>query len=139
MTAQQAQIVDDYFASILSRFYKMHQSGVDLIGIKKATEMVEGYLNTKTITPGEFEYIYDRTHQLGKLPKYNKTGKKWGLMNSCPVDILVEHVVDWRIPHKHIKQQLANNHPEFWKWYSDSNLLNRPKRSPIYSELFKEG
>jgi hypothetical protein len=139
MTPQQAQTVDDYFASILQRFWNMKQAGVDEIGLKKAIEMVERYQNTKTITPGEFEYVYNRTHSKGKLPKYNKTGKKWGLMNECPVDILVEHVVDWRIPHKHIKQQLADNHDLFWEWYSDSNLLNRPRYSKIYRELFKEG
>jgi hypothetical protein len=139
MTPQQAQTIDDYFASILSRFWNMNQSGVDTIGIKKATEMVEGYLKTKTITPGEFKYIYDRTHPLGELPKYNKTGKKWGLMDECPVDILVEYVVNWQIPHQSFKMKLAKNHPQFPDWYASSNNLNRPKLSPIYSELFKEG
>ena len=133
MTPKQAQTVDDYFASILSRFYNMYQSGVDPIGINKATEMVEGYLRNKTITPGEFKYIYDRTHPLGELPKYNKTGKKWGLMNECPVAILVEHVVDWRIPHAILKTKLAKNHPLFWDWYASNKQVN-----PVYSDLFTE-
>jgi hypothetical protein len=139
MTPQQTQIIDDYFASILNRFWNMNQEGVDLIGIKKATEMVEGYLKNKTITPGEFKYIYDRTHPLGKLPKYNKTGRKFGLMDTCPVDILVEHVVDWRIPHNKLKHQLNKDHDQFWQWYSESNNLSRPPVSPVYKELFKEG
>lgn len=139
MTQDQTQIIDDYFASILSRFYNMEQQGIDLVGIKKATKMVEGYLKTRTITPGEFQYIYDRTHPLGKLPKYNKTGRKWGLMNECPVSLLVEWVVDWRVPATQFKHHLAKNHSEFWEWYSNSNNLSRPGVSKIYKQLFTEG
>jgi hypothetical protein len=117
----------------------MELAEVDFVGIKKATAMCEGYLKNKTITPGEFQYIYDRTHPKGKLPKYNKTGKKFGLMDECPVDILVEHVVDWRIPATDFKHHLAKQHPQFWEWYSNSNNLNRPPVNPIYKKLFKEG
>lgn len=138
MTNKEKTTIDDYFASILSRFYNMEQSGVDTVGIKKATEMVEGYIKKGKITPGEFKYIYDRTHPLGELPKYNKTGKKWGLMDTCPVDIMVEHAVDWKIPFQSFKMKLAKNHPEFWDWYSSSNNLNRPPVSPVYHKLFKE-
>lgn len=139
MTNNQHNIVDNYFASILTRFFNMKQHHIDELGLQRAIEMAERYQDTGTITPGEFEYIYNRTHAKGKLPKYNKTGKKYGLMDQCPVDIMVEHVVDWTIPAHQFKHQLSTNHPEFYQWYSNSNNLNRPKLSPVYKNLFKEG
>jgi hypothetical protein len=139
MTNTQRQVIDDYFHSILVRFYNMELANIDLIGIKKATKMVEGYMKTNTITPGEFQYIYNRTHPLGSLPKYNKSGKKWGLMQECPVSLLVEFVVDWRLPATDFKHHLAKQHPQFWEWYSNSNNLNRPPVNPIYRQLFTEG
>jgi len=139
MTNDQRHTIEVYFESILTRFYNMEQQEVDLIGIKKATKMVEGYIKTNTITPGEFQYIYDRTHPLGKLPRYNKTGKKFGLMLECPVALLVEFVVDWRIPATDFKHHLAKQHDNFWEWYSQSNNLNRPPVNPIYKKLFTEG
>jgi len=59
MTNQQRTIVDDYFASILNRFYNMKQAKIDELGLARAIEMVERYQATGTITPGEFQYIYD--------------------------------------------------------------------------------
>jgi len=127
MTAQQTQTIDDYFASILSRFWNMNQSGVDDVGLTRATEMVERYLTTGTITPGELDYIYNRTHPLGSLPKYNGTGAKlYGAMKKCPVEILVTHVVDWSIPNHPIRGKLNNDHQDFQSWYYQST--NRTKK-----------
>lgn len=120
MTNEQRTTVDDYFASILNRFYNMKQANIDELGLKRAVKMVERYQQTGTITPGEFEYIYDRTHELGRLPKYNKTGKKHGLMDACPVEIMVTHVVDWSIPNHPIRTTLNNNHEDFQEWYGMS-------------------
>lgn len=120
MTNQQKTIVDDYFASILNRFFNMKQAKIDELGLARAIEMVERYQATGTITPGEFQYIYDRTHPQGRLPKYNKTGKKHGLMDTCPVQIMVTHVVDWSIPNHPIRTILNNDHDDFQEWYCES-------------------
>lgn len=136
MTDQQLQIIDDYFASILQRFSNMKDANIDELGLTKAIKMVEGYLSTKTITPGEFQYIYDRTHPKGEFPKYNTKGKRHGLMNECPVQILTEHIVDWRIPHNQLKHTLQNNHDDFMDWYLNSNNHKRPLNTTKFSDLF---
>ena len=120
MTNGQRQIIDDYFASILTRFHNMKTSEVDELGLDRAIVMIEGYIAKNTITPGEFQYIYDRTHPCGRLPKYNKSGKKHGLMKECPVEIMVEWVIDWSIPNHPIRSQLNENHDDFSDWYGRS-------------------
>ena len=130
MTNQQKTTIDNYFESILQRFWNMKQAKIDEVGLTKATEMVERYLTQGTITPGELDYIYNRTHPLGTLPKYNKTGaKKYGLMKECPIEILVTHVVDWSIPNHPIRTKLNNDHPDFQSWYYQSN--NRTNKNKI--------
>jgi hypothetical protein len=100
----------------------MKQAGIDELGLTIATNMVERYLTQGVITPGELEYVYNRTHELGDLPKYNKTGaKKYGLMKKCPVELLVTHVVDWSIPNHPIRTKLNNDHDRFQYWYYQSN------------------
>lgn len=137
MTQHEKTIIDDYLASILQRFWNMKEANVDVIGITKAVKMVEGYQKTGTISPREFRYIFDRTHPLGELPKYNKTGKKWGLMNECPVDILIEEVVDWSIPATDTKSRLARRIPNFWDLYNNSTYANKQVPT-MYRKLFKE-
>jgi hypothetical protein len=112
MTPKEHQQVEDYLISVVTRFNRMYSEGRDIQGLGKALQMAQRWLKTQTITPGEFQYIYDRTHPLGKLPTYNYKGRQYGLMMECPATILISHVVDWSIPHSSAHRQIAQDWPQ---------------------------
>ena len=101
MTKHEQNQIENYLEKVLARYQNMESSGVDPLGLKRLTEMCERYIRTGKITPGEFQYLYDRTHPHGKYPNYmnNKRYKKYGEVPQIPNHIFAEYVVDWTIPH----------------------------------------
>lgn len=101
MTKTEQNQIEDYLEKILTRYQNMEQHGVDSLGLKRLSEMCERYLRTGKITPGEFQYLYDRTHPDGKYPNYmnNRRYRRYGQVPQIPSQIFAEHTVDWSIPH----------------------------------------
>jgi hypothetical protein len=133
----QLNTIEEYFCSVLQRYATMERNGVDTVGLTKAIQMAERYTSTGTITPGEFQYLYDRTHPKGKLKDYNQRGKKYGLMMECPVELLVKYAVDWHIPATPLKATLRLQHKNFDDWYHNAIHTHRYQNGPQLVDLSK--
>lgn len=133
LTPKENKIMDDWIAQIITRFFNMSEAGVDTEGLKRAHKMAEGYYKTGSITPGEFEYLFHRTHPKGQYPKYVKMAgmhKKYGDIDQCPVELLITKVVDWRSHGANkVMTVISGRLPDFWKHYSNrlhGNHLDNP-------------
>lgn len=115
MTEQEFNLVDDYFTHLLIRYYNMYQDGIDCVGYNRTRQMVEDYSRTGSITPQEFQYIFNRTHPHGDFPRYmtHPKFKQYGTVPRCPVEPLIKWVVDWRIPSLLIQEELKTQIKNF--------------------------
>lgn len=110
----------------------------DEIGIQRFTKMLENLNKTGTITPGEFEYLFDRTHPRGRLPNYNRhcgLDRKLGSLPECPVDIFVK-ITDWSAGmatnfRRRLTQELGVDIPR-------CRTAAPPVISSTYNDLFTE-
>ena len=90
-----------YLTSVRDRFYHMSEAGRDTDGLQRFNEMLDrAGAGSGLITPGEFEYLMDRTHSRGRYPDYNThrgLDVQYGSMRPFPVEAMIEFT-DWRLP-----------------------------------------
>jgi hypothetical protein len=101
MTDEQYHEIDEYFTQLLARYINMDSAGVDTRGLKRVTDMLNRYVKTGYITPGEFQYCYDRTDPKGRYPRYmtNKRYRVYGTVMNMPTRVMAQEIVDWSCPH----------------------------------------
>jgi hypothetical protein len=133
----QLNTIEEYFCSVLERYATMERNGVDTVGLHRLIKMLEHYQEHGTITPGEFQYLFDRTHPLGKFKQYNIKGRQYGLMLQCPVELLATFAVDWRIPSNPLRKDLTLKFPQFPDWYNNSSHRSGPQQPKLVLDLFK--
>jgi len=95
------EILDQYLRSVQERFERVSAAGVDTEGLVRFDQMLEQALaGSGLITPGEFEYLMDRTHSGGRYPHYNThqgLDLKYGSMRPFPLESMID-CTDWRLP-----------------------------------------
>jgi hypothetical protein len=62
MSTEEREQIDKWVEQVITRFFNMAEAGVDTVGLKKAKQMATRYYQEGYITPGEFQYLWDRTH-----------------------------------------------------------------------------
>ena len=92
--------VDEYIAAALARWHSMAQAGVDTEGLDRLLPAAERLNEGGKLTPGEAEYLWDRTDPAGRFPRYNRhlgLHKKYGSLLPFPEELM--DYVDWNLPH----------------------------------------
>lgn len=91
--------VGEYIEAVGRRFQRMATAGVDTEGIAGFHDMIDSALaNEGRISPGQLQYLLDRTHPCGRLPDYRTHkgyDRLYGSIPDCPVSDLVA-MTDWR-------------------------------------------
>lgn len=110
----------------------------DSIGIQRFTKMLENIRDTGTITPGEFEYIFDRTHPQGRYPRYNRhcgLHRRLADMPVCPVATMIK-IVDWdKAPNNKFRRRLTQ---ELGYDIPRRHTAASPVIPSTYNDLFTE-
>jgi len=140
MTNQSLKNVAQWLDSCNNRFKNMHAQGLDMNGYPAITKALEHFDEKGFFTVGEIQYLFNRSHPQGALPKYNthmKYDKLHGTMLKCPVkDLIDSGIVNWRTGQNGVmQQQLANaiKTETRWEW-RNGNL--RPQVNTAFSDLF---
>jgi hypothetical protein len=93
--------VGEYIEAVGRRFQRMAAAGIDTEGIAGFHDMIDSALdNEGRISPGQLQYLLDRTHPCGILPDYRTHrgyDRLYGSIPDCPVRDLVA-MTDWGQP-----------------------------------------
>jgi hypothetical protein len=134
------QNVANWLDSCNTRFKNMYDSKLDENGYPAITKAMNNYDEKGYFTVGEIQYLFNRSHPLGALPKYNTHkgyNKIHGDMLKCPInDLILSNIVNWRTGQNSVMQQpLANAIRAETKWeWRNGNL--RPQVNTAFSDLF---
>lgn len=115
-----------------ARFENMYHANLDLQGLPNINKAIEHLQDHGYLTVGQIQYLFDRTHPLGKIPNYNthrKLNKRYGNMVQCNLNDLIDsNLVDWTTGRYNvIKPNLitAIDKETLWLW-STGNLHKKP-------------
>jgi len=140
MTDQALKNVAQWLDSCNNRFKNMHTAGLDMNGYPAITKALEHFDDKGYFTVGEIQYLFNRSHPQGALPKYNTHkgyDKLHGNMIKCPIKDLVDSgLVNWRTGQNSVMQaQFAAVVKAETKWeWRNGNL--RPQVNTAFSDLF---
>lgn len=91
--------VCQWIDSAVTRFKNMYDAGIDTEGWPNIQKMLAHIEQHKCITVGQAQYIFNRTHPMGAVPKYNthkKYHQSYGNMLECNIkDLIDSDLVDW--------------------------------------------
>jgi hypothetical protein len=140
MTDQALKNVAQWLDSCNTRFKNMHTAGLDMNGYPAITKALSNFDDKGFFTVGEITYLFNRSHPLGALPKYNthmKYDKLHGTMLKCPIKDLVDtNIVNWRSGQNGVMQpNFASAIKAETRWeYRMGNL--RPQVNTTFDDLF---
>ena len=134
------QSVAVWLDSCQTRFKNMYDAGLDKNGLPALQTAVQHFNERGYFTVGQVQYLFNRSHPQGALPKYNTHkgyDKKYGEMLTCPIkDLIDSNLVDWRSGSGGVIQpafSAAIKAETRWE-YRLGNL--RPQTNTTYSDLF---
>lgn len=139
-TDKQFRAVADWLTSCETRFQNMYNAGLDENGYPAIRKALDNFNEKGYLTVGEIQYLFNRSHPEGALPKYNThkgLHKKMGNMLPCPLKDLIDcNIVDWSTGRNGVIQPalvkaIANE--TGWE-YRLGNL--RAKYNSSYTDLF---
>ena len=140
MNTDPKEVVADWLTSCYTRFENMYNADLDKNGLPAIKKAIANYKANGYFSVGEVQYLFNRTHPDGGVPKYNKHkgyDKKYGSMLRCPIKELVDsNMVNWRSGSNGVIQQPFANaiaNETNWQWRM-GNL--RPKNNTTFGDLF---
>jgi hypothetical protein len=134
---QAQKSVAEWLDSCEKRFRNMFDAKLDENGYPAIQKALKNFNEKGYFTIGEIQYLFNRSHPQGALPKYNRHqgyDKKYGDMIQCPIKDLVDsNLVNWRTGKP--QQPFADAIRAETRWeYKMGNL--RPQSSTAFSDLF---
>ena len=132
--------VAQWLDSCSTRFKNMYDHDLDKNGWPALQKALKNFNEKGHFTVGEIQYLFNRSHPQGALPKYNKhqgLDKRHGAMLRCPIKELVDtNLVNWRTGANGVIQpQLAQAIKTETKWeWRMGNL--RPQVNTTFNDLF---
>lgn len=141
MTEQKLRNISEWLASCQTRFKNMYVAELDMNGYPALTKALENYNTKGYFTVGEIQYLFNRSHPKGAIPRYNRHrgyDKIHGNLLPCPLaDIIDCNVVNWRTGSNGVIQEhLMDAIKAETNWeFRIGNL--RPKHMTTYSDLFR--
>jgi hypothetical protein len=131
-----------WLESCLTRFKNMQDHSLDLEGYPRLQHAMDHYRDKGYFTVGHVQYLFNRTHALGKYKNYNTHKSyhtKYGHMLPCPLKDLVDsNLVNWRTGSNGVIQtsfQTAIKKETTFEW-RNGNL--RPQQHTTFADLFGE-
>lgn len=140
MKKDPVQVVAQWLDSCQNRFKNMYDADLDKNGLPAIKKAMNNFNDKGYFTVGEVQYLFNRSHPMGALPKYNTHrgyDKKHGAMMQCPIKELVDsNLVNWRTGSNGvIQQQFADAIRKETSWeFRLGNL--RPQQNTAYADLF---
>jgi hypothetical protein len=132
--------VSEWLSSCQNRFANMQAAGLDMNGYPAIKQAMENFDKKGYFSVGEIQYLFNRSHPKGALPKYNKHKgyhKTMGDMLVCPLKELIDsNLVNWRSGQNGVIQPAliqAISEETSWEWRM-GNL--RAKYNTSFSDLF---
>tara|TARA_R110000868_G_scaffold92333_2_gene256067 strand:+ start:5201 stop:5623 length:423 start_codon:yes stop_codon:yes gene_type:complete len=128
-----------WIQSALNRFDNMYLAKLDMAGKPAIDKAINHLYEHGTLTSGAVQYLFDRTHANGSVPKYNTHrgyNKKYGEMIACDLQSIIDSkLVDWTTAKHALKPNLIRsiNLETDHEWYR-GNLRKKP---PIMADLFE--
>jgi len=126
--------------SCQTRFKNMDLAGLDKNGYPAIQKAMNNFNEKGFFTVGEIQYLFNRSHPLGALPKYNRHrgyDKIHGAMLQCPLkELIASNLVNWRTGSNGVMQAplaSAIKAETNWEWRM-GNL--RAQVNTAYSDLF---
>ena len=132
--------VAQWLDSCTTRFKNMEAAKLDEHGWPALKKALKNFNEKGYFTVGEIQYLFNRSHPMGALPKYNThkgLNKLHGELLECPLKDLVDtNLVNWRTGQNGVMQ------PQFaaaikaetkWEWRM-GNL--RAQHNTTFSDLF---
>lgn len=126
--------------SCSTRFKNMHAANLDLNGWPAIQKALKNFDEKGFFTVGEIQYLFNRSHPQGALPKYNKHkgyDRVHGNMLECPLkDLIDSNIVNWRTGQNGVMQPAliaAIKKETRWEW-RNGNL--RPQQNTAFDDLF---
>ena len=126
--------------SCQTRFKNMYQADLDKNGYPAIQKAMNNFNEKGWFTVGEIQYLFNRSHPKGALPKYNKhrgLNKIHGEMLPCPLkELIASNLVNWRTGTNGVMQTpfaQAIRAETNWEW-RQGNL--RAQVNTAYSDLF---
>jgi hypothetical protein len=140
MKKDPVQVVAQWLDSCHNRFKNMYDADLDKNGLPAIKKAMNNFNDKGYFTVGEVQYLFNRTHPMGAIPKYNThkgLDKKHGSMMQCPIKELVDsNLVNWRSGSNGVIQQpFADAIRKETKWeFRLGNL--RPQQNTAFDDLF---
>ncbi len=128
-----------WIQSALNRFENMYYAGLDMNGKPAIDTAITHLYETGKMTVGALQYLYDRSHPNGALPKYNTHrgyNKKYGDITPPNLQQIIDsNLVDWSSAKNAIKPNLVKSiELETTYEYTRGNLRKKP---PVIADLFE--
>ena len=127
--------VCEWLLSAQTRFRNMDTAGIDKAGYPAIQSALEHLEKTGQLTVGQAQYIFNRTHPKGAVPRYNTHlgyNKKYGNMLPCSINDLVDsNLVDWASGRSCIQPQFAQAISDETAWEWRMNNLRRKGMKPV--------
>ena len=138
MTAEQEVL--NWIETCRDRFRNMYEAKLDENGYPAINSALKNYLDRGYFTVGEVQYLFNRTHPLGAIPKYNTHkgyNKIHGNMRQCPIpDLVNSGMVNWRTGQNGVMQApFAQAIKAETRWEFRAGNL-RPQQMTSFSDLF---
>jgi len=140
MNEQAIRNVANWLASCQTRFKNMYDADLDKEGWPRLKQAMDNYDTRGFFTVGEMQYLFNRSHPRGALPKYNHHRgyhKIYGEITDCPLrDLVDSNIVNWRTGGNGVIQpQFATAIKAETRWeFRNGNL--RPQPNTAYDDLF---
>ena len=132
--------VCEWLMAAQTRFRNMDTANIDKNGYPAIQEALSHLEKTGQLTVGQAQYIFNRTHPKGAVPRYNTHlgyNKKYGEMLPCSIPDLVDsNLVDWASGRSCIQSQFAQAISDETDWEWRMNNLRR-KGMKLASGLFE--
>lgn len=133
--------VAEWLASCQTRFKNMYDADLDENGWPALQKALKHYDDVGYFTVGEIQYLFNRSHPLGALPKYNQHKgyhRLYGDLKPCPIpDLIASGLVNWRTGQNGVIQQpfaAAIKAETRWE-FRQGNL--RPQQNTSFGDLFE--
>lgn len=133
--------VATWLDSCNTRFKNMESANLDANGYPAISKALKNFDEKGYFTVGEIQYLFNRSHPQGALPKYNTHkgyNNLYGDMLKCPInDLISTNIVNWRTGQNGVMQPNFANAIKTetrWEW-RNGNL--RPQVNTAFSDLFQ--
>jgi len=128
-----------WIQSALNRFENMYHAGLDLNGKAAIDKAIDHLYEKNQLTVGALQYLFDRSHPNGSLPRYNTHrgyNKKYGDIIACDLQQIIDSgLIDWTSAKNAIKPNLVKSIDSDTDHEYRLNTLR--KKPPVLVNLFE--